>query len=374
MSVQKRSKGAWRVRWKEGDRWQSRTFTTKKDAKQLDAKILRLRRLGTLAELDAGTQTLDEFVTGTWAQTYAPMLSPKTRSLYTGLYDHHLSPQLGSVVLRQLTPELIARWQAERLAHPDSGPVAVAKSLTLLGNLLQRAVEGGHLTLNPVRAVRRAPLPRRAEVRPLAPTTIEAMRAASTPRDRMLISLLAYSGLRPGEALGLRWSDVRDRRTILVQRAISVGEIKAGKTGERTVRLLSPLASDLREWDLRSGRPAGKALIFPSRDGGPWTDPAYQSWRRRAFARAITAAGINHARPYDLRHSYASLLLYEGRSVIYVARQLGHDARLTLTTYGHVIEELEDAPRQDAETAILAARETCAAPQLPIATDRSPGA
>jgi integrase len=54
-------------------------------------------------------------------------------------------------------------------------------------------------------------------------------------------------------------------------------------------------------------------------------------------------------RPYDLRHSFASLLLHEGRSVIYVARELGHDARLTLSTYGHVIDELEDLPRIDAE-------------------------
>jgi integrase len=44
------------------------------------------------------------------------------------------------------------------------------------------------------------------------------------------------------------------------------------------------------------------------------------------------AAGLEHGRPYDLRHSFASLLLHEGRSVIYVARQLGHDARLTLST------------------------------------------
>ena len=53
---------------------------------------------------------------------------------------------------------------------------------------------------------------------------------------------------------------------------------------------------------------------------------------------ATQVAGLAHARPYDLRHSFASLLLHEGRSVIYVARQLGHDARLTLTRYGHVIE------------------------------------
>jgi integrase len=62
------------------------------------------------------------------------------------------------------------------------------------------------------------------------------------------------------------------------------------------------------------------------------------------------------ARPYDLRHSFASLLLHEGRSVIYVARQLGHDARLTLTRYGHVIDELEDTRRIEAEAEIASAR------------------
>jgi hypothetical protein len=51
-----------------------------------------------------------------------------------------------------------------------------------------------------------------------------------------------------------------------------------------------------------------------------------------------------------------SLLLHEGRSVIYVARQLGHGAEMTMHVYGHVIDELEDAPRVSAEDAIRAAR------------------
>ena len=55
--------------------------------------------------------------------------------------------------------------------------------------------------------------------------------------------------------------------------------------------------------------------------------------------------------------------------MIYVARQLGHGAQLTLSAYGHVIDELEGAPRQDAEAAILAARESLAAPGLPITAD-----
>ena len=75
----------------------------------------------------------------------------------------------------------------------------------------------------------------------------------------------------------------------------------------------------------------------------------------------MRAAGAEGATPYALRHSFASLLLHEGRSVIYVARQLGHDARLTLSTYGHVMDELEDSPRLDAQTAIADARAALAA-------------
>ncbi|HWK17948.1 MAG TPA: site-specific integrase, partial [Solirubrobacteraceae bacterium] len=140
--------------------------------------------------------------------------------------------------------------------------------------------------------------------RPLPPLTIERMRAASTPRDATLISVLAYAGLRPGEALALQWRDIREH----------------------------------------------------SATGTVWSQPAYQSWRRRAFKRSLDGAGVEHARPYDLRHSYASLLFHEGRSVIYVARQLGHDARLTLSTYGHVMDEFEDASQLDATTAIADAR------------------
>jgi len=158
-------------------------------------------------------------------------------------------------------------------------------------------------------------------------------------------------------------------RTLLVERATSLGEVKATKThSSRTVRLLAPLAADLREWRMRSGRPADSALIFPGHDGNPWSQPAWQSWRRRAFHRAAQAAGLEAIpRPYDLRHSFASLLLHEGRNVVYVARQLGHGAQLTLSTYGHVIDDLEDRPQRDAEDVISAARTTSAAHELPIA-------
>jgi integrase len=359
MQIEKRtlSDGSvrWRARWRQGGRYRARTFDRKGDAMNFAAELRRRSQVGTLAALDTGRITLAEYVAGTWASAYKSHLSEKTRIHYAQIYDKHILLELGSLSLRDITPEVIARWQADRLAT-GAGPVAVRHALKLLGSILQRAFEADHLQTNAARAVRKAPLPRRAEVRPLAPIVVERMRRASNSRDAMLISVLAYSGLRPGEALALQWRDIREQ-TILVERALSLGKEKDTKTSaHRTVRLLAPLAADLREWRLRSGRPPDRSLVFPSKKGELWTLAAYNSWRSRAFRRARLAAGVEEGRPYDLRHSFASLLLHEGRSVIYVARQLGHDARLTLSTYGHVIDEFDEMPNIDAETAIAAAR------------------
>ncbi|MGB0090965.1 MAG: hypothetical protein WBP81_00265 [Solirubrobacteraceae bacterium] len=80
---------------------------------------------------------------------------------YAQIYDKHILLELGSLSLRDITPEVIARWQADRLAS-GAGPVAVRHALKLLGSILHRAFEAGHLQTNAARAVRKAPLPRRA--------------------------------------------------------------------------------------------------------------------------------------------------------------------------------------------------------------------
>ena len=353
----------WCARWRHDGRNRTRTFSNKRDAQDWDAKRRQAARAGQLDQLDAGVETLDQYVTATWVPTYAVTLAPKTRRHYASLYDHHVSPSLGAVRLRDVSAERVSRWQADRLAS-GGGPAAVRQALELLGAILQRAAEAQRIPANPVRLVRKVRRPRREETRPLSPREIEGMRHGALSgdgtqphRDATLLSVLAYAGLRPGEALGLKWGDVREG-TLLVQRALSLGVEADTKTRQhRTVRLLVPLRLDLAEWRLAAGRPADDAWVFPGRDGQPWTEAAWQSWRRRAFARSLAAAGIDKARPYDLRHSFASLLLHEGRNVIYVARQLGHDARLTLTRYGHVMEELEDSPQLPAEDAIWAARE-----------------
>jgi integrase len=139
------------------------------------------------------------------------------------------------------------------------------------------------------------------------------------------------------------------RRTLLVTAEKTVGR--------RSVRLLSPLAEDLAVWREASADPREEALLFPAEGGHQWTANGFEKWRQRRYANLLKPAGLSSGRPYDLRHSFASLLLHEGRDVIYVARQLGHGAELTLRTYGHVIEELEDSPQLPAEEAIRRARQ-----------------
>src|SRR4051794_26197482 len=110
MSVEKRvnkSTGeiVWRVRWRQDGHNRAQTFSTRRDALDFDAKRRGLARAGLLAQLDAGTETLDEYVRDVWVPTYAADLAPKTARHYASLYDHHISPSLGGVRLRDLTAE-----------------------------------------------------------------------------------------------------------------------------------------------------------------------------------------------------------------------------------------------------------------------------
>lgn len=74
------------------------------------------------------------------------------------------------------------------------------------------------------------------------------------------------------------------------------------------------------------------------------------------FDPAVDKAGLGHVRPYDLRHSFVSLLIVEGRSIVDVGRQAGNSATVALDTYGHFVDELEGTERISAEEAIREAR------------------
>ena len=223
----------------------------------------------------------------------------------------------------------------------------------MLQGVLSRAVEWGYLDRNAASVLKKPSQRRTRDVRRVAPIDVERLRgrflAQEDRQTATLICLIAYAGLRPGEALGLRWADIRDN-TILVERSAVGGDVKTTKTGRvRTVPLLRPLASDLREFRLSSGRPSDDAFLFARSDGRVWTEDDWRNWRKRRFLPAAESLGIEGLRPYDLRHSFCSLQLYAGLTIVEVAAQAGHSPAVSLGTYQHVMAELEGSVRRPAE-------------------------
>lgn len=358
--VRKDGSVVWRVRWRQGGRNRSKVLGRKRDAEVFDAEVRRQKRTGEIALLDAGKQPLWEFGEEWWRLHARPNLAPSTLQLYAMLWDTHILPRIGGLALTELTPEVVNRFRLE-LEAAGVGRVSVRKALTLLHGVLQRACEWGRIATNPVRAVPKPPAGRARAVSALPPEVVERIRdrliRRGLMRDATLVSVLAYAGLRPGEALALTSAHVRER-TILVEAAVSLGVLAHTKTRRRrTVRLLAPLAQDLADWRLHAGRSEDEALVFPGHDGHPWTLAAYQNWRRRIYTPAAEAAGVERPRPYDLRHSFVSLLIAEGHNVVEVARQAGHSPKMALDTYAHVFEECDPAERTSAAARIREARE-----------------
>ena len=138
----KSGKVSWRVRWRAAGRGgprESRTFDREVDAKAFAADIRLRARLGHLAGIDSGKVTLDSYVSDTWIPVYAPQLAENTRRTYRGLYVSHIAPFLGESALRDLTPQVVARWQADRLRR-GAGASGVVKALVLVGSILETAV------------------------------------------------------------------------------------------------------------------------------------------------------------------------------------------------------------------------------------------
>ena len=259
MSVERVQRGSgeivWRVRWRDArGRNRSRVLGRKRDAEAFDAELRRRKRTGDLAALDAGRETLDEYVADTWSRAHAAHLASRTRQTYSSTYDRHISPRLGGVRLREIDAEAIASFQGDMI-RSHVGPHAIRKAMTLLGGILQRAAESERIDFNPQRVVRKARLPRGAEVRPLPPAEVERLRAALSLRDGTIVSVLAYAGLRPGELRAMRWRHVGER-TLLVD---------AEKTGaRRSVRLLAPLREDLLDWSATADGHGDDDLVFPA--------------------------------------------------------------------------------------------------------------
>lgn len=344
------------VRWRDpGGAQRSHRIDRKTDADLYAADRARRRQLGHLYTSAAADLTLGAWTAERWAPEHAATLAMSTRALYARLYARHVEPILGPLKLRHISADTLRRWQTERAKTATTDQVVKARAV--LSSILRHAYEAQAIDEHPLRRVPAPARGQRDETVPLSPAQVEAIVAACHDDiDQLLIRLLAYTGMRPGELRALRWTDVRER-TILVQRATTPdGKVKTTKNRRaRTVRLIPALAEFLEPH-----RGAQRTLVLAQNSNEPpWTDTQWATWRRSTWRPACSRAGLDTIpRPYDLRHSVASRLIAEGVPVTEVARQLGHSTEMTQRVYGHVIEEYADLPtdkRPSADAEIRAA-------------------
>jgi len=155
-------------------------------------------------------------------------------------------------------------------------------------------------------------------------------------RVRVMWELRAKTGIRPEEAYALDTGhlDLRSR-TVRIKQAVSLGRIKPTKTEqERYVDLSGALIGTLKEYVefvKAEGVAAGLTepyLLFPGRDGGLVTE-ADERWHRDLFKQVLSGAKLPAFVPYDLRHTFASILLSNNVPLLYVSKQLGHSKPTT---------------------------------------------
>ena len=347
-SVHRRSSGSYQVRWREGKTNRSQTFKTKDEARRWQGMVERSE----IATPRPGeVPTLTEFAHD-WL-TARTDLAETTRVQYERWLTFHILPGksgLGNEPVNKLSADKIQDWQDKRLAE-GAGPAVLGKAQTLLSQILDKAVVKGLLAHNPVAPVKR-PRYKKGTANPLSVAQVEGLRRWYLERDDLgsatLISVLAYIGLRPQDALALTWAD--DEGELLVNKKNVAGEIVPGsKTGEhqRWAYIPAPVRADLNEWRERI---PDATLIFPNRDGNPWTAANYNNWRSRrqfkdgkpakikCFKLAVVETGLSESvKPYDLRHTAASLYALAGWNHLEIANQLGHSPEVSVRVYQHLL-------------------------------------
>jgi integrase len=372
VSVKRDSRsGKYIVRWRASGRHFSKSFTYQRDAERWDREQKRAKEVGASFDPCRGSETLAEVVEEWW-KAHVATLEENTRDSYRIVWTRHIRPSLGGLPIRSVTAGRVDAFR-QSLEEAGVGGATVGKSLAILSGACRFAVVRGLIDANPVRDVRKPRVRRQRFVAAIAPLSVERIRAellrARRVRDAALVATLAYAGLRPGEARALRWSDVL-AGSLLVERAVARTAIKATKNERlRAVRLLPGLAEDLTEWRRVALFAAEEDFVFPNRMGSVMSDYDWRNWRKRVFLPGATSAGVTVGRPYDLRHSFASLLIHEGRSLAEVALQLGDAVATVASTYTHAFLEADALPREPATEAIEAARIAAGVRQLYVELD-----
>ena len=253
------------------------------------------------------------------------------------LLRKHINPVLGSNQVGQLRTADVREWRAQLLSA-GVGAITVAKAYRLLRTILASAVEEGCLAKNPC-AIRGAGAESSAERSTATVEEVYALAAAVPERNRALVLLAAFSGLRLGELLALRRDhlDLDDGVVVVAggqhelrDRSIIVGPPKTA-AGRRTVslppHLVPTLAQHLDQWV----GPEPDALVFTG-DRGGWLRRS--QWNAR-WRRARAVVGLPHLTFHDLRHTGNMLAAATGASTKELMNRLGHASAQAALRYQH---------------------------------------
>ena len=339
-------RGSYWVDTAEGPKRRYITGETREDVAEKLAKAISDRADGLV--FDAGSTTTGEYLTRWLSDSVRGTVQGSTYRSYGRVVDGHLVPGVGRVKLAKLRPDHIRRLYRSML---DAGKATrtVQYAHALLKRALAQAVMDGLIPRNAAEAVR-PPKLKRDEIQPLNADQVRALLDAADERSRALYTVAVRTGMRPGEILALRWSDVDlEAGTVQINRALSEGEVSTPKTPRSRRRIsLSPATvaalkahrkRQLEERMAKAGLWEDHGLVFPSSVGTPKS----QRNLNREFKNAAKRAGLpDHFKLYDLRHTCATLLLSRNIHPKYVQELLGHASiALTLDTYSHVIPGMD---------------------------------
>ncbi len=344
-------------------RYHGRTIRgTKKDAQRYLNKALRDIDLDQFVE--PSDRPLEDYLRDWLKGSAATRVSERTASEYEALLRLHIIPPLGDRKLSQLTAAEIQRVY-HGMTERNLSARTIRYTHSVLRSALEQAVKWSLLSRNPTKHV---DLPR-MERRELSVMSVEELgrflAAAREDRWYALWELLAATGMRPAEALGLKWTDIEGHRIriqrSLVRHADGRWLLKDPKTSRarRTVTIPKTVEQTLlrhRKEQVEQRLQAGPeyqdhGFVFAVSNGSPL------DWKvvvQRHFKPIAKRAGLPRIRPYDLRHTCATLLLGSGENVKVVSERLGHaSAALTLDVYSHVLPDMQQRAADRIESLIF---------------------
>ena len=299
--------------------------------------------------------TLREYIIF-WQETYDRYQSRSTTyAAHNYVFKNHILPGLGDVLLSELTSEMVGDFLEERRRfgnhRPGSsglGEETMRHIHRLLQQCLDQAIRDGLMSDNPARAFRYSK-PKKVNANVLTPLEMEDYLNTAERLGHLPMFMLALTaGLRQGELIALKWSDLDIENwtlTIAENRAVVRRELVEYGSQTRTIAL-TPEVIDLliREHDKHPSSP----LMFMH----PATLKPYSPQMvRRMHDEIIKQAGIDHIRYVDLRHTCAILALKNGMDTKELARMLGH-YRPTITRQNyepylpHKVQKDEDIPNE----------------------------